>query len=253
MSRLHCLAIVAFALLAGCERGQEHHADWVIRSQVVFLSADRRTEREPPAAGAFRLWFPYVTGDLYGAPTTGSFYNVALQPDRSFALDLNIAHAKVLKSLHRTAFSVRGLSIAPAEARFARLLPFVMQADGIEPLGQAEWIDADTKRPLMLLYVDRKARISGRYPGTGHALVYDIEAGMTGYIWVEEREGAGTIVWARSRPSRVVLGVMADEGRIYRTRGSKFVATPARSAAGPVVYPGALRLRLADKKYELGL
>ena len=61
-----------------------------------------------------RLWFPYVSGDFYGPPTTGSFYEVTVKPDRSFELDLNKPHQSVMKSLQRTSFSMRWLRIGPA-------------------------------------------------------------------------------------------------------------------------------------------
>lgn len=207
MTLTRWLMPLAFVVLAACGRGDQPRADWVIRSQVVFLSQDLQTERKAPPANEMRLWFPYVTGDFYGPPTTGSFYDVALGADRSFVLDLNAPHGNVVKSLHRTAFSMRALAIEPREARIARLLPFVMQADGIEPLGQADWIDADTKRRLMLVYVDRKARIAGSHQGEDRLLVYDIWTDAPGYIWVSEIEGKTTTEWSRARPSRVLLAV----------------------------------------------
>jgi hypothetical protein len=201
-------AILALALLGGCGRGHEHHPDWIIKSQVVFMSPDLRKERKAPAAEKMRLWFPYVSGDFYGPPTTGSFYNVTLQPDRTFELDLNQPHGNVVKSLSRTAFSMRSLAINPPEARIARLLPYVMQADGIEPLGESQWIDADTKRRLMLVYFDRKARIAGSHEGPQRTLIYDIWTEAPGYIWVTETDSGRTTEFARSSPKNVLLAVM---------------------------------------------
>ena len=213
MRRLSCLALVALALLAGCGRGEQHRADWVIQSQVVFLSADLKKERKAPPVESMRLWFPYVSGDFYGPPTTGSFYEVALKPDRHFELDLNAPHGSVKKSLDPTAFSMRSLAIAPPEARIARLLPYVMQADGIEPLGEASWIDADTKRRLMLVYFDRKARIAGSHEGPDRTLIYDVWTEAPGYVWVSETQSGKTTEWARSRPTRVLLAVTPRAAR----------------------------------------
>jgi hypothetical protein len=206
MKALGILAIGVAVLMCGCERDQ-HREDWVIRSQVVFLSADFAKQRPAPPVGKMRLWFPYVSGDLYGPPSTGSFYDVTVRPDYTFELDLNRPHGNVLKSLERTAFSMRSLAIAPAEARFARLLPFVLEADGIEPLGQTDWIDADTKRRLMLVYMDRKARIAGSQQNKDRTLIYDVWTNEPGYIWVSQSDNETTSEWTRARPTRVLLAV----------------------------------------------
>jgi hypothetical protein len=202
------MATVLVCLLAACGRDSAHHEDWVIRSKVVFLSPDLRKDREAPPVSEMRLWFPYVSGDFYGPPTTGSFYDVRLQPDGSFELDLNKPHGNVVKSLGRTAFaSMPALAIAPPEARIARLLPFVMQADGIEPLGQADWIDADTKQRLMLVYFDRKARIAGSQQSEDRTLIYDVWTTEPGYVWVGQSDNKSTSEWTRVRPKQVLLAV----------------------------------------------
>ena len=200
-------AMLVALLLGACSAERDHRTDWVIRSQVVFLSPDLQTERKQPPASAMRLWFPYVTGDLYGQPETGSFYEAAVRPDLTFEIDLNGAHDKVVKSAGRTVFSMRSLAIAPAEARIARMLPFVMQADGIEPLGETRWIDADTRQPLMLVYFDRKARIAGSEQSGERTLLYDIWTNEPGYLWVGQSDNKSTSEWSRARPKRVLLAV----------------------------------------------
>lgn len=206
MKTLGMLAIGVAVLLCGCGR-EQHREDWVIRSQVVFLSPDLTKEHKAPPVAKMRLWFPYVSGDLYGPPSTGSFYDVTVKPDYSFELDLNQPHGNVLKSLQKTAFSMSSLAIAPPDARFARLLPYVMEADGIEPLGQADWIDADTKRRLMLVYIDRKARIAGSQQNKERTLIYDVWTNEPGYVWVSQSDNKTTSEWQRARPTRVLLAV----------------------------------------------
>ena len=203
---LATLVLGAAVVLSGCGRN-EPREDWVIRSQVVFLSPDLLKERKAPPVGKLRLWFPYVSGDLYGPPSTGSFYDVTVKPDYSFEIDLNKAHGSVLKSLQRTAFSMSSLAIAPTDARFARLLPHVLEADGIEPLGQVDWIDADTKRRLMLVYMDRKARIAGSQQNSDRTLIYDVWTNEPDYIWVSQSDNKTTSEWSRAKPKRVLLAV----------------------------------------------
>lgn len=213
MSRARTLALVAIALLAACGRDHEYDPEWVIHSRVAFLSPDLQSEREAPPASAMRLWFPYVSGDFYGPPTTGSFYEVTVRPDRSFELDLNKPHQSVMKSLQGTSFSMRWLRIGPADARIARLLPFVLQADGIEPLGQADWVDADTRRRLMLVYFDRAARIFGTEQVNDQTMLYDISSDAPGYVWIAQADNGRTSEWSRSRATRVLLAVTPPRAR----------------------------------------
>ena len=81
--------------------------------------------------------------------------------------------------------------IEPAAARIARLSPFVLPADGIAPVGVAEWLDADTGTKLMLVYLDRPARLRGEIVHRGRNLRFDIEAKEAGYLWIQQPEGSG--------------------------------------------------------------
>jgi len=192
--------------LAACGPRVEIHPDWILHAQVVYLAADLRTPVVAP--GALRLQFPYISGDLYGAPTTGDFLQPILDAQRRFTLDLNVSHAALLKSLEPAEFSLPYLQVQPAEARFARLAPLAVQADGIEQVGQAEWLDAATGQTLLLLYFDRPARISGATLASGRPLRYDIRATAPGYVWVaREKRAAEDAFVVVGRPTRLVLAV----------------------------------------------
>ena len=202
------LAALAVLSASGCHRQPAYHPDWVIRSRLAFLSQDLGAERKPLPREQFRLMFPYITGDLYGSPTTGDFINPSLQPDYRFDIDLNRSHESLLASLEPTQFSLSYLHIEPAQARVARLLPLVLQADGIEPLGRADWVDPDSRRALLLLYLDRPATISGRVVASGRPLRYAIQATAPGYVWVGQRAGADENVYTVvPRPARLLLAV----------------------------------------------
>jgi hypothetical protein len=170
------LLVLVLVGLSACQKAPPPRTDWMIHSRLVFMSADLKTERPPLAQSQFRLSFPFIAGDIYGAPTTGDFFNPTLGPDYRFDIDLNRGHPALLKSLERTDFSVTYLHSQPADARVARLAPMVLQADGIEPVGRTEWVDGDSRQTLMLLYLDRPATISGGK--------YAIRTLASGYVWV---------------------------------------------------------------------
>src|SRR5262249_4316176 len=134
--------------------------DWIIHSHVAFLEADGKTPRPKPDE-PLRLWMPYVVGDIYGSPNEGELVPVDLGADLGFTLDLNLKHLRLGKVLLPTKFSMRWMNIEPAQARVARLMPFVLPKDGIAPLGLCEWLDAATGERLMLVYVDQPAKVRG--------------------------------------------------------------------------------------------
>ena len=110
------------------------------------------------------------------------------------------------KGLVPSQFSQRWMAIQPAEARIARVLPFVMPADNIGPVGVSEWLDPATGAKLMLLYLDRPSRVIGAIVYEGRQLKFDIEAKEAGYLWVRQPEGNGTFR-AVPKPDNVQLAV----------------------------------------------
>ena len=92
---LTLLVLVACGKLA-------HHTqslpDPVIPARLVFLSGDLSTPQTPPPLARIRILFPYISGDLYGAPTTGDLLNPQIGADYTFSLDLNKAHEALLAS-----------------------------------------------------------------------------------------------------------------------------------------------------------
>jgi len=204
------LVLTSLVALGGCGRSEPSpkpvRADWVLESHVAFYEADGKTARQAPEKN-LRLWAPYVVGDLYGAPNAGELSPVTLKPDLSFSLDLNKSNEKLQVNLIPTEFSQKWMTIEPVDARVARLSPFVLPADGIVPVGRCEWLDTDTGDKLMLVYIDRPARIRGEIVHEGRNLRFDIESKEAGYLWIRQPEGSGEFRVA-PWPGRVLLAVM---------------------------------------------
>lgn len=205
------LALCAVLLaLGGCGHGaRSARPDWVIHSRLVFLTADLRTERPPPPFKSFRLWFPFVIGRFYGAPGTGDFVGASVHPDGTLEVDLNRSLPDLLASLEPTHFSLSFLKIEPADARIARLAPATLQADGIDPIGTTDWVDMDSRERLMLVYVDRPARITGRTIARGTPISCDLRFLAAGYAWVRIQESPerGISYSVVPRPKHLVLAV----------------------------------------------
>jgi hypothetical protein len=206
-----CAALCAALLaLAGCGHGAlSARPDWVIRSRLVFLTADLSAVRPAPPFKSYRVWFPFVIGDFYGPPGTGDFVGASLHPDGTFEVDLNRSLRDLLISLEPTHFSLSFMRIAPADARIARLAPATLQANGIDRIGRTDWVDMDSRERLMLVYVDRPARITGHTVAHGTPIVCDLRFPAAGYAWIRVRtsEEHGISYSVVSRPKHLALAV----------------------------------------------
>jgi hypothetical protein len=195
------VALAALLLaLTGCSRAP-HHPGWVIHSSIEIVG--------PPPAGGYRLLFPYIVGDLYGSPDTGSFVVPVSRSRGAFTLDLNRTQEALESELGPADFTLRFLEVTPREARFARLAPVALQRSGIESVGTVEWLDARSRKPLMLVYFDRPASIEGSFTYGGESLRYDIRAAEPGYVWVGNTQAGGhdmlyTVV---PPPQRLILTI----------------------------------------------
>ena len=160
-------------------------------------------------AGGYRLAFPYIVGDFYGPPDTGNFVTPVRQTAAGFTLDLNRTQGSLESDLGPTDFSLRFLEIAPHDARLARLIPIALQREGIDPVGTVEWLDAQSGRPLMLVYVDRPARIEGSVNRGGETLRYDIRVAKAGYVWIGAVQAGehDTLYTTVRPPQRLVLTI----------------------------------------------
>jgi hypothetical protein len=198
------------SLLAACAPKSDDavppHEDWIIESSVTFPEKDGRSAKPGPNE-RLRLWVPYIVGDIYGQPNAGEITPVDLRANLTFTLNLNLGYGRLARALVPTAFSEKWMTIEPKEARIARVSPFVMPFDGIASIGTPEWLDADSGSRLMLVYVDRPARIRGEIVYEGRSLRFDIDAKEAGYLWVRQPENSGefTVV---PRPKHLVLAVL---------------------------------------------
>jgi hypothetical protein len=207
---IRTMAAMAVCMLAGCGKDPLPPAEptLVFDSRVVFVAADGKTPRAAPTI-PLRIWAPMLVGDIYGSPNEGEAVQITLESDLTFHLDLNGVGKTVEKGLVPTQFSQKWMAVEPANARVARMLPFVMEADNIAPAGTAEWLDQESGAKLMLVYVDRPARIRGDIVYYQRRLQFEIDTDKAGFLWVRQPEGNGTFR-AAPAPRKLVLAVFPD-------------------------------------------
>lgn len=208
------LIVVAAAALAGCSRGDSvSPPGWVLHARIQFFGPDGQVAPEPRPSNTFRLFFPYICGDLYGPATTGDFIHPVIQPDGTFEIDFGRVQQDLTRSLEPTEFSLDYLKIDPANARIARLAPLALQPDGIEQVATTDWIDARTHERLMLVYFDRPARITGALVRKDYTILYNVRATAAGYIWVARRKtDDGEQMYTEvEKPEAVILALTPPE------------------------------------------
>jgi hypothetical protein len=194
-----CTALLVVAV-AGCSRAP-HHPDWVIHSSIEIIG--------PPPPGGYRLIFPYIVGDFYGAPNTGDFVAPVSRTPGGFTLDLNRTQEKLERVLGPADFELRFMRITPRAARLARLTPIALQPDGIDAVGAMDWLDAQSRKSLMLVYIDRPARIEGSIARRGKTIRYNIGVAGPGYVWIGaiDTAGRGTLYTVVPPPRRLILTI----------------------------------------------
>ena len=216
-----------------------HHPGWVIQSSIEVLG--------PLPADGYRLIFPYIVGDFYGPAGTGNFVVPVSGTAGGFTLDLNRTQALLEKELEPADFSLRFLEILPREARIARLAPAALRRNDIDPVGTVAWLDARSRKPLMLVYIDRPARISGSVTRNGETVRYDIRTVKPDYVWVGgERTAAHETLYAVvPRPKRLVLtittGHQGDQSNVRRMPAHKANGAPGDTAFSFVQSAGSKR------------
>ncbi len=228
--------LIAAAGLAACGKGDSvpHSDGWVLHSRLQFFSPDLQVAQDPMPRGNFRLFFPYIAGDLYGPATTGDFIHPAINPDYTFDIDFGQAQQDLERSLQPTDFSLDYLKIEPPNARIARLAPLALQPDGIEQVAVTDWINANTHERLMLVYVDRPARITGALVRNDYTIRYNVRANARGYIWVARRqtEDGEQMYTEVAKPESVILALTPAPAPVpsRAPSGPQKVALPAASS-----------------------
>jgi hypothetical protein len=211
---LPVLIAVAASTLAACGQSEsEPHQGWVLHSRLAFFSPDLQAVQDPLPRSAFRLFFPYIAGDLYGPATTGDFIHPVVNDDLTFDIDFGSIQQDLSRSLQPTEFSLDYLQIDPPDARIARLAPLALQPDGIEQVATTDWMDASRHERLMLVYFDRPARITGVLVRDDYTIRYNIRATQPGYIWIARRptEDGEQMYTEVEKPESVLLVLTPPE------------------------------------------
>lgn len=184
--------------------------DWVFTSRVQFVQEDMTTPRPQMSQGQFKLWFPWIGGNLFGEPTTNDFIQPDLDPDYQFTIDLNKSRQHLIRSLDVANLASLDLTVEPADLRIARVATFTLKPDLSERVGYSAWKDGDNAADgYVLAYFDRAGRITGTQKFEDAERRFDVAVPAAGYYWLRNRKLSEDRVemTVAARPQNLVLAV----------------------------------------------
>jgi hypothetical protein len=164
-----------------------------------------------------------IPGDIRGGPRrTLQFVHMSGTP--TIAINADALSAKVQEELSRETdeFLISGLSVEPADTRFARISVALMKK-GSPTYGMATgFINADSYDPMTLVYFDRPCRVTGTTFGDNGApspITYDADvkkAGLTWLVAIQQESGGEIVLVANASSPKMFVAAPADnlkEGR----------------------------------------
>jgi hypothetical protein len=153
-----------------------------LESVAVYVDRGMREAARPKPLRAARLLFPYIPGDLYGAPGPTVMFSATTDLELRFKLDLTPHRAAIDRA--STVVKSPEMKVEPKETRFGRVGTFPHAVDGNRSLGGGAFYDPATRSNVLLVYVDRPCTMGGSVRRYGMVLEVDLKFAEAGFHWV---------------------------------------------------------------------
>lgn len=196
VSVMRAATLLLTSTLAACSPARDSAgigAEWKLDVPLQFVESDFKTPRAALAPEAFYLAFPFIGGDLYGAPTTNDFVIVMVSSSYSFDLDLTTSERFARRAAKPVAIGEGRVRGVPTSLGMARLATFTLNPETDRRAGATAWSDASNDENLVLVYLDRPGRIVGAFSEDGHEYRYNISVEKAGYAWLRRTEVAENV------------------------------------------------------------
>ncbi|MGB5538789.1 MAG: hypothetical protein WBO37_01720 [Gammaproteobacteria bacterium] len=198
------VVLLLSALLGGCAGGPVlRHAEslTVVRATVEYVDDNNLVVDARFQPRHIVLVFPYVPGQIFGSPGSELLFTQLLTPRSELQLALENALPGLQDGATRlqTVAETAGLTIRPAQTRFARIGTFPFDAKTLEPLGEGGFTDGSTREHLILMYFDRPCVLSGTLYIDQDEYVHDITIPAAGFHFLRvQQQGAGRHLLSRA-------------------------------------------------------
>lgn len=155
-----------------------------------------------------------IPGAVYGRMAEGAVLLVPAPLRKTFSFRIDELDASLLPLARRLTEEARnaGWTVTPEVTRFARIGAVFFNMQKREFGGGAAFFDANTREPIMLMYVDRPCRIVGTDDSDGLVSSFDLDFARAGLHWIRFARQR-TNVWQVSvAPSTlpVMMGLLAQ-------------------------------------------
>lgn len=215
--RITLLALAAF--LAGCataprdlDTGAAYSTDSITLT-AHYVDDDLQFTTRADQPREILLDMPLIPGALAGSILTGPVISRKARIGETVTIDLSRYQATVAKyatPLLSTKFN-HGLSISPQSRKLVRVGTFARDPQTGRFLGPTGVLDpqAPTKMPLMLVYFDGPAVVTGIGMEGNKHIAYHVEVKERGFVWLEINQVApdAMIITNRQREGGAVLTV----------------------------------------------
>lgn len=157
-----------------------------IKTSVHFLASDRTYLPKKYFTKSVLVYMPYIPGAIFGNPGFKPIYAEILPKNLSISLDLT----KLIPALNADARPLsrlwlqQGISVYPEKTKLARIGTFAFDMITKKSIGGVGFLDPVSKESLILVYVDRACKITGRFTVAGATYEHNIDFPGSGFHFI---------------------------------------------------------------------
>lgn len=129
------------------------------------------------------LFFPAISGQIFGDPTDYLISQVSVTDNDQFVLQL----PRNLDSQTQI-FTDTSLNVVPSSASILRVATYHLYPSYNDELGGGGFINSKTEEPLILMYFSEPVQITGSFLDQGETFSHNIKVEHAGWHWIQVSE-----------------------------------------------------------------
>lgn len=129
------------------------------------------------------LFFPAISGRIFGDPTDYLVSQVSVTHNNQFTLQL----PRNLDSQTQM-FTDTSLNVVPSSASILRVATYHLYPSYNDELGGGGFINSKTEEPLILMYFSEPVEITGSFLDQGETFSHNIKVESAGWHWIQVSE-----------------------------------------------------------------
>jgi len=189
--------IIAILIISGCAANQNSSLSLgaglkEVDLGVVFIDSEDNLLAYDDLPQSTYLMFPVIPGGIAGQVLTDSIYALQIPTTSQFELDLASLSDEILPfavPMFSTNYT-KNLAVIPKETRMLRLGTFAYDTQTYEQIGPTGIVAIGPQgvTPVLIVYFDRAARISGSNNEGEVTIEYDVTVSGPGFVFLQAVE-----------------------------------------------------------------